>query len=222
MQLKKWILAVLMIASVLASIYLQPEYKLADDRDSFLLETVIPKRIGQWTYYETLDNRVVDPVIKNKLDRIYSQILSRTYVSSDGYQIMLVIAYGEDQRSDMAVHYPEVCYPAQGFQLKSIINSEISLSNKNIAVKRLEAYQNARYEPITYWTTIGDYVSMGGVNKRFLELRYGLKGIIPDGLLLRVSSIDDDSSRAYNMQTNFIKQLIKSLPEKHKKIIIGV
>ena len=36
-----------------------------------------------------------------------------------GRQIMLSIAYGEDQRDGMKLHYPEVCYPAQGFQSRS-------------------------------------------------------------------------------------------------------
>ena len=30
---------------------------------------------------------------------------------------MLSLAYGDDQRADLTAHKPEVCYPAQGFQL---------------------------------------------------------------------------------------------------------
>ena len=48
---------------------------------------------------------------------------------------------------------------------------------------------------MTYWTMIGSKTALG-VEKKIAEMRYGMKGIIVDGLLFRVSSIDRDSADA--------------------------
>ena len=50
-----------------------------------------------------------------------------------------------------------------------------------------------RNEPVTYWLTVGDQVITNKFDKRIAEIRLGLTGQIPDGLLFRVSSIDNDS-----------------------------
>ena len=75
---------------------------------------------------------------------------------------MLSIAYGGDQSDTMAVHKPEVCYPAQGFQILKNATASFSTGDGNIPVKRLVATQGPRIEPITYWTTVGDTVAVSG------------------------------------------------------------
>lgn len=42
------------------------------------------------------------------------------------------------------------------------------------------------------------------MQKKLLELSNGLTRKIPDGMLIRVSSIDSDTSRAYQVQERFI------------------
>ena len=53
---------------------------------------------------------------------------------------------------------------------------------------------------MTYWLTVGDQVIRNKFDKRMAEIRLGLTGQIPDGLLFRISSIDDDPARAFAMQ----------------------
>ena len=68
---------------------------------------------------------------------------------------------------------------------------------------RLETHLGQRFEPVTYWTVVGDHITTTGVNKKLTEMRYGLRGRVPDGMLVRVSSIDRDSPRAHRIQAEF-------------------
>jgi EpsI family protein len=135
----------------------------------------------------------------------------------------LSIAYGEDQRDSNQLHYPEVCYPAQGFQVTSNRRGVLQTAQGDIPVKRLESQMaQQRFEPITYWTTVGEHAVTGGVRKKLAEMEYGLKGRIPDGLLFRVSSIDRDSDGAFKKQEKFIAELLASLDVASKRRIAGL
>lgn len=48
--------------------------------------------------------QVVNPQTQELLDKLYSQILTRTYVNAKGYRIMLSLAYGSDQRGALQAH----------------------------------------------------------------------------------------------------------------------
>lgn len=159
-------------------------------------------------------NRVADA-------KIYNQTLSRTYVNSQGGRIMLSIAYGGDQSDSMAVHKPEVCYPAQGFQILKNKAGIFSTGEGDIPVKRLVAKQGPRIEPITYWTTVGDTVAVSGIKWKLQQMKYGLTGSIPDGLLFRISSIPADESAAYRNQDDFTRALIGAMTPEGKQRIIG-
>jgi EpsI family protein len=88
-----------------------------------------------------------------------------------------------------------------------------------IPVRRLFTNQGARQEPVTYWFTVGDRAVQGTTQKRLVDLRYGLTGRIPDGLLFRVSSIDGDTARAYRLQDDFTNQLLQAVgPEARKRL----
>ena len=60
-------------------------------------------------------------------------------------------------------------------------------------MRRLTTALGPRNEPVTYWLTVGDQVIKNAFEKRIAEIRLGLTGQIPDGLLFRVSSIDADT-----------------------------
>jgi EpsI family protein len=64
-----------------------------------------------------------------------------------------------------------------------------------------------RTEPLTYWFTLRDKAVQGTTQKKLEDLRYGLTGRIPDGMLFRVSSIDRDEVRADEWQDQFVNRL---------------
>ncbi|MEW6514360.1 MAG: exosortase-associated protein EpsI, B-type [Pseudomonadota bacterium] len=216
------VIAVLMFTATALAYALKPTTRLADLQPREKLETLIPLQFGDWQGMPTANIVIADPQMRENLDRIYTDILNRVYVDSRGRQVMLSIAYGEDQRDSMSMHYPEVCYPAQGFQTRSISKGQIVTPFGSIRVKRLEMVLNQRLEPITYWTMIGERQSLGGIDKKLNELHYSFGGTIPDGLLIRVSSVGREPESAYRDHEEFAEALLSVLTPNARKRMAGI
>lgn len=217
------VLGLSMIGSAGLTKLLTPNVFLSSTRPAQELKSLIPIKFGAWQEEKNIVSAIVTPEIEAALNKIYTETLSRTYINDKGDRIMLSIAYGKDQRDTNAVHYPEVCYPAQGFQVKSATRSKIVTSIGDIPVKRLETnLSNQRYEPVTYWTTVGDMVVTGPIEKKLKEMKFGLRREIPDGLIFRVSSIDYDTSHAFITQDSFVAALIVELNPSGRKRLAGI
>jgi EpsI family protein len=216
------VLAALMLCSAAVTRALTPTVRMADAQGRFSLERMVPRAFGEWQ----VDTRVmplqVDAATQARLDKIYSQTLGRTYVNRNGERIMLSIAYGGDQGDNMGVHKPEVCYTAQGFTVRDGRQDRLDTGLGVLPVKRLFAVAGARQEPITYWITVGRKATMPGVDQRLQELRYGLSGTVPDGMLVRVSSINGDAAAAYALQDQFVRALLAALEPRARERLAGV
>ncbi|WP_374692410.1 exosortase-associated protein EpsI, B-type [Accumulibacter sp.] len=223
LPMRNLILLVLMLAASGMAVALKPTKKIADQGPTVELETLIPKSFGEWREDITSVAQTVDPQQKEMLDKIYNQTLSRTYVSMQGYRIMLSVAYGGDQSDAMQLHKPEVCYPAQGFILHGKQADSLQLQGGGmLPITRVSTSLGNRNEPITYWITIGDKViTSGGIQKKLVEMSYGLAGNIPDGMLIRVSSIDPDKALAYQMHDRFSNQMLAALPPEARVRMAG-
>lgn len=216
------LLCLLMLGSAAAALALRPTQRLAELGPAVVLEHMIPARLGEWQMDETPVIQMVDPQQQQTIERLYTQTLNRTYINPAGYRIMLSLAYGADQRDEFQVHKPEVCYPAQGFILHERFHARLPTALGVLPVTRIRASLGMRDEPVTYWTTLGNHVvKPGGINKKRLELHYGLAGQIPDGMLVRVSSIDGETTRAYEQQAIFINQLLAVLPPEVRERVAG-
>lgn len=219
---KHLVIGLCMFATAGLAMALKPSAKVADTGPKIDLEVLIPKVFGDWKIDETITPLIANPEQEALINRIYNQTLTRTYINSQGERIMLSIAYGGDQSDTMAVHKPEICYPAQGFQiLKSPSISSFSTGEGSIPIKRLVATQGQRIEPITYWTTVGDTVAVNGLKWKLQQMKYGLTGKIPDGLLFRISSIQPDEAKAYQMQDAFTRDLLKVMSPSDRQRIVG-
>ena len=218
---RNFALLILMLAASGLALALRPTHKIAEQGPAIDLETIIPHRFGEWYEDQKHLIQMVDPQQKELIDKIYTQTLSRTYVNANGYRIMLAIAYGDNQRDSMQMHYPEVCYPAQGFSLQSKQTGGLATSAGSIPVTRILTNLGQRNEPVTYWTTVGDRVFRGGIQKKLAEMSYGLNGKIPDGMLIRISSIDAEATNAYKMQTQFADQMLNALTPEYRKKLNG-
>ncbi|WP_305821845.1 exosortase-associated protein EpsI, B-type [Massilia brevitalea] len=200
---------------------LTPGVKLAQDQAPFQLETMIPQRFGAWQLDPSVVPLTPDPEQQGMLKKLYDQTLSRTYIDAAGRRVMLSIAYGGDQSKALQLHLPEVCYVAQGFQLVRDGAGSLATHHGALPVKRLVARQGQRNEPITYWITIGDKATRSGIEQKLRRLAYGLSGEIPDGMLVRVSSIAVDDTRAYALQDQFVAELLASLDAPSRARLIG-
>jgi EpsI family protein len=219
------VIALLMVCASVAAAMLKPTRLLADTIAKIDLEHNVPEQFGPWVLDRASVGAVVNPQQAEMLDKIYSELLSRTYINtSNGRRIMLSIAYGRDQSDDgNALHYPEICYPAQGFQVLSNKTGVLPLGDQgSIKVRRLETLLgDRRYEPLTYWSTVGSEVVLGGTDKKLAEMRYSLKGYIPDGLIFRVSSIDRDTEQAYRLQNDFVSALLAAMKPASRERLAG-
>ena len=68
---------------------------------------------------------------------------------------------------------------------------------------------------------MGDRVVQSGIQKKIAEMSYGLNGKIPDGMLVRVSSIDANAAHAYEMQTRFADQMLRALKPEYRSRLDG-
>lgn len=215
-------IAALMFAASVGAVVARPTLKAADEEPPISLEQMIPKEFGDWREEPQRYQQVVNPQTQELLDKLYSQILSRTYVNREGYRIMLSLAYGSNQRGSLQAHKPEVCYPAQGFMIDRNEPAQFTSQFGAVPVRRLASHLGARYEPVTYWFTVGDKAVQGATQKKLVELRFGLTGRIPDGLLYRVSSIDRDNARAYQLQDQFTSQLLQAVTPADRRRLSGL
>lgn len=214
-------IAILMMAASVFAVVLRPSHKLADAGPKVDLEAMIPKQFADWR----IDDRIVpvlpSPDVQEKLDKIYNQTLARTYINSQGQRIMLSIAYGGDQSDAMQVHKPEVCYVAQGFQVRQASIGQLATEYGALPIKRLVATLGGRHEPITYWITIGDEVTNAGYKQKLAQIKYGITGSVPDGMLVRASSIDRDELNAYELQERFLREMLSAMPQADRVRIAG-
>jgi EpsI family protein len=215
------LLGALMVSSAAVTKVVTPTTKMADRQARFNLAQMVPLKFGEWRVDDSIVPLQVDPDTQSRLDKIYNQTLSRTYINRDGERIMLSIAYGGDQSDGLGVHKPETCYTAQGFNVNDQMDGQLATAYGNIAVRRLFASAGSRYEPITYWITVGDKVTRPGMEQKLQQLKYGLSGSIPDGMLVRVSSIATDTSAAYAVQQKFVGAMLSSLDTAGRTRLIG-
>ncbi len=220
-RIKAIIVLVLTVLAFAGTHAWRPTMRLADSRPKVNLEAMFPKAFGAWTLDERMPAQLVSPDAQALLNQIYNQTLSRTYLNREGDRIMLSVAYGGDQSDGTSAHFPEVCYPAQGFQLLSKQISDLPLGQHAIPVRNIVAKLGGRIEPITYWVVVGERIALTGTQQKLAQLSYTTRGVIPDGVLVRVSSIDADSVHAFRMQGAFVADLARALPERDRSFVVG-
>lgn len=219
-NIKNVLIGLTLILAAWGGFVLKPTKHIVDTRPKIHLETMIPIRFADWKIDDQVAPVQVDPQRLAVLNKIYNQTLSRTYVNAQGDRMMLSIAYGGDQSDGMQVHKPEVCYPAQGFQMQDLAIGSFDSGYGVIPVKRMLATMGPRVEPLIYWITIGDTVAVNSLKWKIAQLKYGLTGKVPDGMIFRVSSIGDPLI-ARPLQEDFIKVLLANLTPENRKRIIG-
>ncbi len=210
-----------MLTAAVLALEMTPRMKAADEGPKISLEALIPTRFGEWKLEDANTPIIGGPEVEALLEKIYSQMLSRTYINGNGERILLSIAYGSDQGNSMQVHRPEMCYPAQGFQIRGMAKRSIDLSGHTLPVMQLVATRGPRIEPITYWVMMGDVAVRGNWEQHFARLKYGLTGKIPYGIVIRVSTISADDHSSYRIQGQFIKDLLGALPVQYRNLLAG-
>lgn len=216
-------LLILCLVAAGSAVALRPDEKIAGAATSAAaLEAYLPDRFGGW---QTVANRQMvlpDPQARRLVDEIYNATAVRTYENETGERIMLVLAYGMVQSDQLQLHRPEVCYRAQGFQVNSVGLAQISLGvHGSLPVHVLVTEKPLRQEPVTYWMRVGDRTVSGILDRQWAKLVTGFRGRVPDGVLVRVSSISADSKEAFATQARFIRDLIEAESAAGRQFLLG-
>jgi EpsI family protein len=217
------VLGVLMVLAALLAWGMTPTKFWSQHTATVKYASLFPASFGGWQLASEQALSVVNPQQQETLDAIYDEIVSRVYVErATGRRLMISLAYGSNQSRATQVHKPEVCYPAQGFDLLSMRKDLLGVGDPQpLPVMRLVAQMDRRIEPLTYWIRAGDRVVRGAVEQNLARVSLGLRGYIPDGLLFRVSEINPDAAAAFELQDRFIREFLAQMPAAAREAMIG-
>ncbi len=185
------------------------------------LEEAIPAEFNGWKKYES--NQIVTPESENSLSRqLYSQSVGRLYVRGDEEFAMMLIAYGDTQSDTLQLHRPEVCYPAFGMEITENHPASIPLS-KSVAIpgRDLVAVNAERTEYITYWTRLGQALPTTGGEQRAAKLKDAFEGIIPDGVLVRFSTVLEGPKVSFDVNRRFAADLMAAVSPAVRRVLVG-
>lgn len=216
------VVAVAMFAASALGVIARPSTPIKDTGgEQIRLERMVPAAFGIWKVDPTVVPIAPSPDQQKVLDATYDQTLSRTYIDDRGDRVMLSIAYGGRHGEGMQTHRPEICYPAQGFQVFKEAMGTLVTRYGSLPIKRLVAAHGARNEPITYWVVVGEQQTHFGIWMKLAQVKYGLMGKIPDGMLVRVSSVQGNEQRAYELHEEFVRSLLDAMSVKDRLHIAG-
>lgn len=214
----QFILLVCMVIAVLLSMLLTPKIDLSKRlaADTFL--TQVPEQFGDW---ERVPSRTMAIDLYQKTDgerttdNPYDDTFIQSYRNSSGHIIELAIAYGALQRQEVKIHRPDLCYYAQGYEVQSLVPETFALATlkQSIAGQRMQVSSGEQQQLVSYWMRVGDLFSQNAWQTRLYLIKQGLSGNVPDGVLVRVSSVmDGDNKRHLAAEhQSFLDALIKAV-----------
>ncbi|QXQ08293.1 EpsI family protein [Sphingosinicellaceae bacterium] len=185
------------------------------------LANMVPKRFGKWDTVPS-DQFVLPKTPGSLSDRLYNQTLTRLYQSSTSLPVMMVMAYGQTQNDTLQLHRPETCYAAVGFQISGSEVAAVGLGNHaSLPVRELIASTDTRVEPIVYWTRIGDTLPTTGSEQRVAKLEQQFAGIIPDGILVRLSTVAPAEPATFQALREFGAALVAAVAPANRPVLVG-
>ena len=219
------VMAVMMAAACGASV-LAPKRESANSAAP--LDRLIPHTFGSWVEDVTPESQVSlslrtgnEPIGAEA----YDDLLMRTYRRADGQRVMMTIAYGRNQTQELKLHRPELCYYAQGFEVHALGRRTIQLAPaRAVSSLALLTRNRARIEVVTYWMRIGERITESAWQTRWTILRTGLDGKVPDGILVRTSTLAASEAATEDelaLQHAFLSDLYSAVPQSTRRLLAG-
>lgn len=215
---RQFLLGGVMMAAAAAGISLRPRATAAALQDG-ALDRAIPERIGDYRF-ETASGLVLPPQDEIS-QRIYDQVLTRVYAGAGG-AVMLLIAYGSAQDSGLALHRPEICYPAAGYAVTPVRTVPLAGMPAGAGTANfLSADRSGQAEQVLYWTRIGVAFPTDNLHEKIAVARANLGGTLPDGVLVRISAAGPPGQDVLPTLVDFNRQLIGSLGGEGRRLLLG-
>ncbi len=195
------------------------------------LERGLPMRVGSWqAIADTLPQ--VDLTLPadgtRRNDRPYDAVVMRSYADATGLRVMLAVAYAAEQRQDVKIHRPDLCYPSQGFALQARETTwpaGLRDTNGPLQAQRLLTARGPLREAVLYLLRTDRDYGQAMWDGRLAILRAGLQGRVPDGALVRVSmrlSPADPADAAFATLDRFLADLLAGMaPDTRERLVPG-
>lgn len=171
-------------------------------------ERMIPDTVGGWISRKSAE--VVIPATDEGQDELYENLETRIYEGVGLPTIMLLIAYSSVQQNNVQVHRPEVCYPAAGFPILWTKPAVLDLASRQIPARELVAERGGLKERIIYWVRVGSEYPVGWAEQRLTMAASNAGGVTPDGLLFRVSTIEEAPNFTPSALNEFLKAFVSA------------
>ena len=185
------------------------------------LEDLIPTSVGPWSY-GSAEGVVVARAEEALPTEGYDQLIDRTYDAPGRPRIMLLVAYGSTQGATLQLHRPETCYPAQGFGLSNFSEPDLNFaSSRPVPARRFTATRDERVERLVYWTRIANSFPRNTAGEYRAILGSVLSGVVPDGILVRISTITPDTAAADEALDQFANELVRRTSPAGRQILLG-
>ena len=184
-------------------------------------DTVIPLHLSGWKNVGNVD-LVMPPEDEQKAAAVYERQVIRCYDDGQSPPIMFLAAYDSNQSGMLMIHRPETCYPGAGF---SIINQRILSLRLSDAITVnavfMSTRREARTEQVLYWTRLGNSFPRNWYEQRVALIMQNLRGVIPDGALIRMSVIDPDAEAAIDALRRFAATLFQYCGRDGRALLAG-
>ncbi len=219
---KPWLIAFCLAATALFCLVFKPQpLPEAKARAAVPLESIFPERFGAWQVDASAAALIRPAFEQARQFQMYDQVLERTYLNAQGHSVMLSAVYGRQQSVGLQMHRPEVCYKAGGFDVRDVRDQPLVLGGRTVPATLLVASMAGRMEPVTYWRMLGDQLVLNESEFRWRQLSLGMTGHIPDGLLVRLSSIDTDAAQAHALHAEFAQALVQAMNPVQRARVLG-
>jgi EpsI family protein len=185
------------------------------------LADLIPRTIGPWAV-TTMAGMIVATEDQAAPAEGYDQLLTRVYRADGLPTIMLLLAYGSTQGGSLQLHRPETCYPGQGFRLDAFSDVDLDVGIGNpVHARRFTARRDDRVERLTYWTRISDRFPTNTAEEYASIIASVARGSVPDGLLVRASSLEGDQRGIDAALAQFVRAMVLGSGPAGRNLLVG-
>jgi len=172
----------------------------------------IPYGIGPW---QGADGRF-DPIYGT--DPANSSLL-RVYHRADGLPVIAYVGFFGDLATVMEVHTPELCYPAQGWGVRSLgDNTAGSFRGTHIPARMIIAEKNGDRRLVMWWYNAGSRPFQTRIRYVYAMLMMSAFTGRTDGSMVRLETplaLDSEATavaRIEDFRANFLPALNGALP----------
>jgi EpsI family protein len=202
--------------------------KLAGNENVPQLDSTVPHAFGEWVELPSpLAQVSLSTGGDTTIDQPYDQTVLRTYRNNGGQVVQLALAWGANQRQEVKIHRPDLCYVAQGYRVQSLVDQTFQQIRTQqggpVKGKHMIAESGSRIEAVSYWIRIGDLYSEDAVDTRLKIFRDGLAGKVPDGILVRASISGrniNEANQLFPLVDAFLEELVASLGPPTRAVLV--